>query len=87
MDYKFLDKVIDQIVRETRIDYNELSPTLYTPFPYPPLLISFSTFPPRFLFSSFTNHCKDVYGLNDGEIIYVWKKYVNSIINKIENGL
>ena len=86
MDKKFLHKVIDQIVSETRIDYNELSPTLYTPFPYPPLIISFSTFPPRFLFSSFTNHCKDVYGLNDGEIIYVWKKYVNSIINKIENG-
>jgi hypothetical protein len=85
MDYKFLNKVVDQIVSETRIDYNELSPTLYTPFPYPPLIISFSTFPPRFLFSSFTNHCRDVYGLNDGEIIYVWKKYVNSIINKIEN--
>jgi len=87
MDKEYLNKVIDQIVSETRIDYNELSPTLYTPFPYPPLIISFSTFPPRFLFSSFTNHCKDVYGLNDGEIIYVWKKYVNSIINKIENGL
>lgn len=85
MNKKFLDKVVDQIVSETRIDYNELSPTLYTPFPYPPLIISFSTFPPRFLFSSFTNHCRDVYGLNDGEIIYVWKKYVNSIINKIEN--
>jgi len=87
MDKEYLNKEIDQIVSETRIDYNELSPTLYTPFPYPPLIISFSTFPPRFLFSSFTNHCKDVYGLNDGEIIYVWKKYVNSIINKIENGL
>ena len=86
MNKKFLDKVVDQIVSETRIDYNELSPTLYTPFPYPPLIISFSTFPPRFLFSSFTNHCRDVYGLNDGEIIYVWKKYVNSIINKIKNG-
>ena len=86
MNKKFLDKVVDQIVSETRIDYNELSPTLYTPFPYPPLIISFSTFPPRFLFSSFTNHCRDVYGLNDGEIIYVWKKYVNSIKDKIKNG-
>tara|TARA_R110002074_G_scaffold58602_1_gene143397 strand:+ start:34 stop:294 length:261 start_codon:yes stop_codon:yes gene_type:complete len=86
MNKKFLDKVVDQIVSETRIDYNELSPTLYTPFPYPPLIISFSTFPPRFLFSSFTNHCRDVYGLNDGEIIYVWKKYVNIIKDKIKNG-
>ena len=85
MNKNFLDKVIEQIVSETRIDYNELSPTLYTPFPYPPVIISFSTFPPRFLFSSFTNHCKDVYGLNDGEIIYVWKKYVNSIKDKIRN--
>jgi len=85
MDKRFLNKVVDQIVSETRVDYNELSPTLYTPFPYPPLIISFSTFPPRFLFSSFTNHCRDVYGLNDGEIIYVWKKYVGIIINKIKS--
>jgi hypothetical protein len=85
MDKGFLNKVVDQIVSETRIDYNELSPTLYAPFPYPPLIISFSTFPPRFLFSSFTKHCRDVYGLNDGEIIYVWKKYVNSIKDKIRN--
>jgi len=44
MDKRFLHKVIDQIVSETRIDYNELSPTLYTPFPYPPLIISFSVY-------------------------------------------
>ncbi len=87
MDKRFLHKVIDQIVSETRIDYNELSPTLYTPFPYPPLIISFSTFPPRFLFSSFTNHCRDVYGLNNDEVRYVWDEYIKIIRDKINNGL
>ena len=85
MDKGFLNKVVDQIVSETRIDYNELSPTLYAPFPYPPLIISFSTFPPRFLFSSFTKHCVEVYGLNDDEVGYVWDRYRYIIKNKIEN--
>ena len=83
MDKKFLNKVTEQIISETRIDYNELSPTLYTPFPYPPLIISFSTFPPRFLFSSFTKHCVEVYGLNKEETGYVWDKYILLIKDKL----
>ena len=73
MDKKFLHKVIDQIVSETRIDYNELSPTLYTPFLPSSLYLSpsFPPFPP-FPLSSFTNHCRDVYGLNNDEVDYVW---------------
>jgi len=80
MDKRFLDKVVDQIVSETRIDYNELSPTLYTPFPYPPHLI-----PPSSLYSSFTNHCRDVYGLNDDEVRYVWDEYIKIIRDKIKS--
>ena len=87
MDKKFLNKVLDQIISEKRIDYNELSPTLYTPFPYPPLILSFSTFPPSFLFSYFTKHCRDVYGLNKEEIGYVWVKYKDIIKDKINNEL
>ena len=88
MDKRFLNKVTEQIISETRIDYNELSPTLYTPFlSHPPLnlsLISLTT-PPRFLFSSFTKHCVEVYGLNDDEVGYVWDRYRYIIKNKIEN--
>ena len=87
MNKKFLNKVTEQIISETRIDYNELSPTLYTPFFFPPLLTSLINIltPPRFLFSSFTKHCVEVYGLNDDEVGYVWDRYRYIIKNKIEN--
>ena len=99
MDKKFLHKVIDQIVSETRIDYNELSPppavhsivkaschpTLYTPFLPSSLYLSpsFPPFPP-FPLSSFTNHCRDVYGLNNDEVDYVWDEYKKIIYDKIK---
>ena len=88
MDNKFLDKVLDQIISETRIDYDRK--VIETPFS--PLLHSFSRFfsialspfvtrplPP------FTKHCKDVYGLNDDEIEYVWNEYKQIIKDKIKN--
>ena len=86
MDYKFLDKVVDQIVRETRIDYDE--EMLYTPSPYPPPLYSLphsllSFFPSLPLFSK---HCREIYGLNKREIEYVWKEYKQIIKDKINNG-
>ena len=87
MNKKFLDKVTEQIISETRIDYNELSPTLYTPFFFPPLLTSLINIltPPRFLFSYFTKHCVEVDGLNDDEVGYVLDRYRYIIKNKIEN--
>ena len=81
MDKKYLDKVLNQIVSETRIDYDE--GRLYTPFP--PFSFSFSSLHP-FLFSfplPFSHHCEEVYGLNRKEIEYVWKKYKHIIKDKI----
>jgi hypothetical protein len=76
MDKKFLNKVIDQIVRETRMDYGmgEIQ------FP-------FSTSPSFSLSLSFlfTKHCEDVYGLNDDEIEYVWDNYREIVKDKIKN--
>jgi len=67
MDYKFSDKVYEQILSETRIDDNKL----YTPFPS--LLFVFS-------FSYFSSHCKDVYGIKDDqEIEYIWTKYKEGV--------
>ena len=66
MDYKFLDKVIDQLVYETRIDYDNKTFTFPTPF--------------------FSDHCRDVYGLNGEEIEYIWEEYREIIKDKIENG-
>ena len=89
MDNKFLDKVIYQILSETRVIDNKL----YTPFLHPysleprkflllPFLLTYS-----FPLSSFFNHCKEVYSLNEQEIDYVWTKYkkgVTTLIDKKE---
>ena len=81
MNIKFLDKVIEQIISETRVIDNKL----YTPFLSvllsPVFLFSFSSY-------SFSSHCKDVYSLkNEQEIDYVWKEYkkeVTTLIDKKE---
>ena len=81
LNNKFLDKVYEQILSETRIIDNKL----YTPFFFP----SFS-FPSLFLPSSiplFSSHCKEVYSLNKEETDYVWDKYkkeVTTLIDKKE---
>jgi LAS superfamily LD-carboxypeptidase LdcB len=89
MKDKYLDKVVDQLVGETTIDYDE--EILY---PYFGLIASlssfylFSNYSPRFLDDSiyrFTQHCRDVYGLTEEETEYVWKQYRNIIINKIKS--
>jgi hypothetical protein len=88
MDNKFLNKVLDQIVSETRIDYGmgEIQFS-FSSLPAIPLLL--------FLFSSpfsssvplplFTKHCEEVYGLNEQEIDYVWKEYKRIIKDKINS--
>ena len=90
MDYKFLHKVVDQIVSETRMDYDmeEIQfPFSSRPFSLrrPRFLTSFFLSPPHPPIFSFSDHCKDVYGLNDDEIEYVWKKYKDDIVYKIDN--
>ena len=76
MDKKYLDKVVDQLVRETRIDYDE--GWLYTPFSSLPSYISLFL-PPHY----FSHHCNNVYGLNKHEIEYVWNEYRKIIKDKI----
>ena len=88
MDYKFLHKVVDQIVRETEIDYGigEIQ------FPFRPVTSSLLAFTidPSPLFSSFfsfffSSHCKNVYGLNEQEIEYVWNNYREIVKDKLKN--
>ena len=83
MDKKFLQKVIDQLVYETRIDYDE--EIVYIPFfPFSRSLLSF--FSHSFFHQSFfNNHCRDVYGLYFYEIEYVWKVYEHIVKDKIKN--
>ena len=86
MDNKFLHKVLDQLVYETRIDYDRKvieTPHLLSSFTPLPSFSRFFSIP--FIPTSFSDHCKDVYGLNDDEIEYVWKVYSDDIVYKIEN--
>ena len=84
MDNKFLDKVLGQIVSETKIDYRGRG-KIFTPFlpHHYPTHFSFHFSSYR---SNFFNHCKDVYGLNEQEIDYVWKVYRGIIKDKVNNG-
>jgi len=82
----YLDKVIEFLVRDTNIDYkNEKITTpssLILPINFPSL-----SFP--LLFSSpfsFSSYCKEVYGLTDEEMEYVWKEYKSIIKDKINEG-
>ena len=92
MDYKFLNKVIDQIVNETRIDYEYMGGRIFLPFLFSlPLYssvrpLSFSFFLKSFsnYFTHFSKHCEDVYGLNKEETKYVWNEYRGIIKDKID---
>ena len=87
MDKRFLDKVIDQIVRETMVDYDMrviTFPYFHQDSPVSINLPSRYTIPPIHTKPSFDRHCKNIYGLNDGEIGYVWVIYRDIIKDKID---
>ena len=75
---QYLYKVIMFIVEDTIIDYDldriifPLTPPISTPshlfLPPPPY---------------FEKYCKDTYGLTNPEIEYVWIRYKNIMLNKI----
>jgi|14BtaG_2_1085337.scaffolds.fasta_scaffold22179_3 hypothetical protein len=93
MNIKFLDKVYDQILSETRIDNNDLNGVLgegliYFPFLLlGPLLIS--DYKQNFFFPLINQriyfHCKDVYGLNKEETEYICEKYKEEITTLMED--
>jgi hypothetical protein len=93
MEKKFLDKVVDQIISETRMDYE--NERVYTPFSspissYSRLIYRLTIYPYTKVYFSlkhiissippFPHHCKEVYGLNDEEIEYVWGKYIKELL-------
>jgi hypothetical protein len=84
MDKKYLDKVVDQIVSETRIDYDQKIihyPFLHDYFEHHTYLVTSLPLSPRF----FSKHCRDIYGLNDDEVKYVWKEYREIVKDKLKN--
>ena len=85
MNYKFLDKVADQLVYETMVDY---SVGVFTPFTDTPFVLPINDsrfFTSPISPSKFDDHCKNVYGLKGIEVEYVWKEYVQIIKGKIDS--
>jgi hypothetical protein len=79
VDKKFLDKVLEQIVRESIVDHEE--EVVYTPFgPHYHFIYFHRSLP---ISEYFNIHCKDIYGLNKEEIEYVWKEYKDIVRDKI----
>jgi len=97
MDYKFLDKVLDQIISETKLVYE--GGTLWYVFPFSPeqwvlryyvkgngndiridevdlIDLNFE------LGNEFDKHCRDIYGLSNDEIDYVYKEYTRNLREK-----
>jgi len=90
MDYKFLDKVLDQIIFETTIDYGKERLYTYCNRRHSHPFWSFTSFfnlSPLFPPHYFYNHCKEVYGLNKEETEYVWVSFKRIITEKLNNGL
>ena len=83
-DKKYLDKVIEHLVRRTKIDYDKgeiIFPftTSTTPFGH-----SFSkSFHPFYLIFPFAKYCDRQFGLTEDEIEYVYHRYVKIIEDKI----
>jgi hypothetical protein len=82
---KYLDKILNYLVRGTKIDY-EKERIYFSFYPYPfYFLDSFSPFYLS-LFSSFSKYCRNQFGLTEKEVEYVWKEYVVIMKDKINNG-
>jgi len=75
----YLNKVIEYMVDDSEIDFYYKAVNLL--FLDPPMLLFFfmPVVPPEIL-----DYCKYVYGLNDVETIYVWRKYKNIIVDNFD---
>jgi len=83
MDKRFLDKVVCQIISETKVDW--LYDLIIDPFVLSLQLFDESPVDSYPIYHTFIKHCEDVYGLNEQEIDYVWEEYKN-IFLKINKG-
>jgi hypothetical protein len=87
VDHKFLNKVLEQIISESTIDYEMKK--VYPPFSYgytSTSCFSTPTFTPiiinmpidsRFLYTPFQKHCEEVYSLkNKNDLLYIWTNFI-----------
>ena len=78
MDYKFLDKVVGQIVSET-FTFEERGHTFIN---YPFINYTGVSSNLNIPMVGLSKHCENIYGLNGDEIMYVQKEYEKIIKRK-----
>ena len=91
---KYIDKVLDHLVRGTEIDYENRRVifshfSFHFSFLHSPTSLPDSLFSPYFPLlpsSPFYNYCKRQFGLTPEEIEYVWKEYKDNMLEKIYDG-
>ena len=78
---RYIEHIIKDLVRDTRIGYYDID--MFKP-PYPsPALSPFHLTIRHFPDPPFLDYCRDTYGLTDQEIKYVWERYKDIILDKI----
>jgi len=90
---RYLNKVLDHLVRNTKIDYEIYDKRYETngiiTFPFRLTLhtssfsLPFHLFPLMVPTYSFEIYCKNQFGLTDDEVSYVWEEYKKIIKEKI----
>jgi hypothetical protein len=87
---RYIEHIINDLVRDTRINYDReevhfpfYSRPLDCPLPLSPLPDSFYRSSRHFSPSPFSKYCKNTYGLTDQEVKYVWERYKDIILDKI----
>jgi hypothetical protein len=87
---QFLNKVLNRILSEIRMDNKENK--IHFPFfsmDIDHLVIVFMghrtgrVIEPQILFRPFVNHCRNVYGLKDEEINFLWTIFKNIVRDKL----
>ncbi len=92
MDKLLLNKVLEQIISESTIDYK--MEIVWPPFSYGyPACFSSATFAPiiinipidsRFLYNPFQKHCEEVYSLkNKSDLFYIWTNFIYRMGEKL----
>lgn len=85
-NFKYLDKVMESLVRGTKID-NE-NDVVYSPFITLPKRAFYNHLLTRNYISihGLFGYLKNTFGLNSDEVLYIWEQYKEIMLEKINNG-
>lgn len=80
---RYLDKVIEHLLRDTKIDYEKKEIRYFFSRRLDSVLHGL---PSLYAFSDFSDYCKNMFGLTEDEIDYVWYGWYDIMLDKINNG-